>query len=314
MSDLSAALSCAAVVPLKGRALIAVTGDEAERFLQNQLTCDMATLGAERHLLGAYCNPKGRLLAVFRVFRFEEATILAVAGDVAEPLLERLTLYRMRARVTFTRREEELVGVGVVGEDALMALEARGALPAQPGEARSLEGCVALRMEGSAARCELWGRRDRVAELVEGLGASLPGEAWDLLDIRAGVPRIHDATFEAFVPHMVGLPEAGGVSFTKGCYPGQEIVSRMEHLGAPKRKLVRLRGEGELPGPGTRVRAKSAEGEREGGVVLYAAANEHETVDMLAVVPLGALEAGQTLHLVEEGEVLAEAALEVEHG
>ena len=139
-------------------------------------------------------------------------------------------------------------------------------------------------------RYEIAVPRDKAAGFMEALeaGAERSGASWDLLDIRAGIPVITAATQEAFVPQMVNLDVLGGVSFEKGCYPGQEIVARMHYRGTLKQRMYLAHVEGtEQPQPGDKLYSP-AFGEQSSGTIVNAAAAPDGGSDVLAVVQIAA--------------------------
>ena len=149
-------------------------------------------------------------------------------------------------------------------------------------------------------RREIVGAHDRIDALRAELGQTLatkPSAAWRLLDIRAGRPRVHAESVDLYLPQFLNLEQLGGVSFEKGCFPGQEVVARTHYLGKVVRRTRRARvALAEAPAPGTILRAITEEGEKDGGRVLYAAPADGAS-ELLAVIPESAIEAGASLHL-----------------
>jgi hypothetical protein len=122
---------------------------------------------------------------------------------------------------------------------------------------------------------------------------------WDWLDIMAGIPGVHPETSDAFVPQMANLEIVGGVNFKKGCYPGQEIVARMQYLGKLKQRMYRARFEGNTqPHPGDSIFAPDFPGQSAGTVVAAQPAPDNG-FDLLAVIQISSAEAGE-LHLGSE--------------
>jgi folate-binding protein YgfZ len=113
--------------------------------------------------------------------------------------------------------------------------------------------------------------------------------AWEATSIRAGIPTVLAATQEAFVPQMVNLELLGGVSFKKGCYPGQEIVARTQYRGKLKRRMVRVRGGGSAPSPGSDIFSPEF-GEQPAGTVVSAVAAPDGGFEALVVAQLEAIE------------------------
>ena len=291
---------------LPSLAVIDVTGADALSFLQAQLSNDLVGAGAGHACLAGYCSPKGRLLALPLVLALHDGSLrLIVPAELVGGLLQRLRMYVLRADVSFVERADlRCLGLeveeGGVGERLAERVPGFPATPpAEPlqvldGERDSdvLHACRwhdAHRPARHArfllvAKGELAGREDAGGEEAR----------WRLGDISAGVPRIALATREAFVPQMVNLQLIGALSFRKGCYPGQEIVARMQYLGKLKRHMRRFRVSGEAGEvlPGTPL--VTGDGEDEAGSVVDAVATP-EGIELLAVVRIAA--GGEALRL-----------------
>ncbi|UCF67780.1 MAG: folate-binding protein YgfZ [Acidobacteriota bacterium] len=310
--DLHAEASAAAgenvVADLSHFGLIIAGGPQAGEFLQGQFTNDLHTLSADRHGLGAYCSPKGRVLATFRVFRRQAAWHIRLPIELTGPVLERLQLYKMRAQVELGSASDDLLRLGASGPTIAQLLEHElGPVPSEDGAAADGELSV-LRVSGEHPRFEIYGALDAVSQLWSRLvrqARPVGPRAWALTDIRAGVPNIYRQTAESFIPQMLGLETLGAVSFTKGCYPGQEVVARTQHLGAVKRRLfsARARSARELPDPATPLRAKLEDAIREAGTIIEAAWSPRGGVDLLAVMSLAVVESETVAHL-EAGDAV----------
>lgn len=286
--------------PLPGCAFIALPGPDAAKFLQGLVTCDVRRVGPGHSTLGALCQVNGRVFALFRVFERGGVLHLRVPGGSLSPVLERLVRAVFRAKVMPAEASPALGALGVVGPRATEFLARHcGVAPAEPGGAAEAMPWTIVRVPGDAPRFEVYGPRTDLAQLGERLAAEgltrSSEPAWSLLEIRAGIPELDPATVDAFLPQNLDLERLGGLSFSKGCYPGQEVVARTQHLGEIKRRLVHARAPGAAPAPGTRIRALDGERERDGGTVVRAAPAGEGGVEMLAVVPVA--EFGSTLRL-----------------
>jgi folate-binding protein YgfZ len=270
------------VAPLPDLGLLHVSGADALRFLHGQLTNDVEGLAHGQARWFGYCTAKGRLLSVFLGWREDDTVALTVARPLAQALARRLSMYvlRAKARVADVCGERVLFGLG--GQGARAALERLGlAVPAPMEIARAgattIVGLPAVQVAGTD--CPRWLLSLPSGEAVaawQRLAAADPGlapvssEAWRWTEVLAGVPRIVTATSEHFVPQMLNLDLSGGVSFTKGCYPGQEIVARTHYLGKQRRRMQLGRVRGAAPAPGSDV--ADAAGQPVGRVALAAAA------------------------------------------
>lgn len=273
------------VARLEGRALVALSGESAESFLQGQLTCDVHPLRDGRTAFGGYCNPKGRAMSVFRLFRWGERFVLDLREDVAGLTHKRLELYRMRTPVTIERLPE-VASWGLAGHGAAALLEEAGfPVPESGGSLATPEGdVVVLALRGGVPRYAVHGRARRLDGWKE--SGEAPRDAWRLLAMRAGDFDLPAELSETFTANMLNLWELGGVSFEKGCFPGQEVVARTHHLGKPPRRLRHgiFSGRAEPPAPGTKVSAFRDGQWRAAGVVVEAACQPGGPCELLAVI------------------------------
>ncbi len=294
-----AALDGTVLCDLSHYGLIRARGPEAESFLLNQFCNDVREVSTTHSQLNGYCTPKGRLLTIFRLFRDGDDFLLRLPQEILEPVLKRLRMFILRTQVSL---EEETAwgSLGLSGEGLLPALrEALGGLPEAVDACLAQAGLVCVRVPGSAPRFEIHGEIPALKDLWLGLAeqATPAGEAaWRLLEIRAGLPEIYAATQEAFVPQMVNLQAIGGLSFKKGCYPGQEIVARMHYLGKLKRRMYLAHCDSDTaPAPGTSIHTGDAESAQSVGKVVQAETLPEGGTDLLAVIEIARAEAD--LHL-----------------
>ncbi|TBZ15108.1 YgfZ/GcvT domain-containing protein [Rhizobium leguminosarum] len=213
---------------LKDRSLIFVSGAEAQSFLQNLITTDIAALEADEARPGALLTPQGKILFDFMIWRDGEGYTIETDAGQRDGLLKRLTMYKLRAAVTLSPSTEEGVTVSW-GEDAEGSRGARDSRFAKAG--------VALRRRA--------GRHGDGAEAL-----------YDALRIRHGIVTSgSDFALQDAFPHDVLMDFNGGLSFRKGCYVGQEVVSRMQHRGTARRRVVMVSAATDLPETGTEITA-----------------------------------------------------------
>ncbi len=284
--------------------LLAVSGADATDFLHDQLTCEVRGLGAEHSSLGAYCNPKGRVIAVFRLFRKGDAWILRLPRDVAASVGQRLESYRLRARVEVEDARPMVAVIGVGGlsaADRLRVLDLP--VPDEVDGRIEKDDLVVLRVPGLFPRFELYFCPSRRQALWQALGegsVSSGPEVWYALDLHLGLAPIHAATSEHFVPQALRLIEAGAVSLTKGCYPGQEVVSRLHHLGSSPRTAGLLLGPpGAAAEPGAVIYADG----RAAGTVLEGWPGGDGRLRAMVVITRQALDGGEVRWLAPDGPV-----------
>ncbi len=221
--------------------LIRVEGEDAEKFLQGQLTNDMRQVTEAHSNLAGWCSPKGRMLANFRCFRRGEAYYLQTPAENLAPMLKRLGMYVLMSKVTLADASDELMRLGLTGDCAEQLLAQHfTAIPDQANGVTHQNDLTLIRLPGAQPRYELLGPVAALSgfwQAAESDAVRMGEDYWALQDIRAGVPVIYPATSEAFVPQMTNMQLVDGVSFTKGCYIGQEVVARMQYLGKLKRRM-----------------------------------------------------------------------------
>src|SRR5581483_10451324 len=301
-AELAAAAEGDVLTDLSFLALVCARGPDALSFLNAQLSNDLLRLDDTRHQLGAYCTAQGRMLAILRLFRREGNYCFQLPGALREAIVKRLRMYVLRAKVTL-EPIDDLVRLGVAGPtSAERVAAAAGVVPEGDGAAATRANITVLRLAGPHPRFELIapGPEARLlwVELsldIRPVGAGI----WDWLDIRAGIPTVLPQTSEAFVPQMANLDAIGGVSFDKGCYPGQEIVARMHYRGRAKQRMYRAHVDAAaLPQPGDSIYAPNMRAQAAGTVVIAHAA-PRGGFDLLAVMQITSVDAGE-LHLGSE--------------
>ena len=279
-AELVAARDATVVVPLIDQDLIRASGEDARGFLHNLLTNDVENLPADGVRFAGFCTAKGRLLATFHLWHDGSDLLLALAADIQPAILKKLSMYVLRSKVKLA--DPGLVLIGVAGADARAVIDAL----ADRARAVPLGGNRHLLSMSPAAAMEAW---PDLAARATPAGAA----AWRWLEIAAGQPRVVAATQEAFVPQMVNmeLPAVGGVSFTKGCYPGQEIVAPTPYLGKIKRRLYRARIDQALPA-GTEVFTAES-GDQHCGALVTVAPSPEGGHECLVVVQSSGAESGE---------------------
>lgn len=248
---------------LQDRCVLDLTGEAAEPFLQNLVTADLDLLLPGEARPSALLTPQGKILFDFLVSRIESGLRLDVAAGAREALVKRLTLYRLRAKVAFDASDMAVFAVWDAADSAA------------PVDRRFASGTV-LRAYG---------------EPPQGLD-EVSADHFEALRLRAGVAEA-ESDFPAadMFPHDVLLDQNGGVSFKKGCFIGQEVVSRMQHRGTARRRIMLVQAEGHLT-PGAVILA----GGKSIGTVLSSVAGEGgdggEGIGLLRIDKLAAALAG----------------------
>lgn len=232
--------------------LLRFSGPDAPAFLQGQLTCDVLALRPGTSTYGGYCNPKGRLLATFLLIADDAGFVMMLPASLAEPVRKRLSMYILRSKVKLEDVSTTHVACSAPGSRAPSA----------------------LRLPGNRLLAIL--PRDQASDLAA------DSDVWIAADIAAGIPFVTPATQEEFVPQMVNLDLIGGLSYSKGCYPGQEIVARTHYLGRLKQRMYRVLIQAGAVAAGQKLYC-DALGEQASGMIL-AAIRAADGWDALAVL------------------------------
>lgn len=307
--QLQAAITGNILCDLSHQGLIALSGPDAGSFLQGQVTSDVQKVSAVHSQSSAYCSPKGRILASFRIFQRNDIYYLRLPREMLEPTLKRLRMFVLRAKVTLEDASDALVSIGLSGPDAEALLrETLSRVPVQLDEVVHIEGITAIRLAGIHPRFEIHADLELIKALWTTLAAqSTPAglEPWRLLDIRAGIATIYPETADSFVPQMTNLHLLGGVSFKKGCYTGQEIVARTQYLGKLKRRMYRARVDSTIPPrPGDELFSPQTGPSQSAGKIVDACRHPNGGYEVLAVVLTDSAENGTVLLGNENGPAL----------
>lgn len=236
-------------VPLNQYRLIEIAGSDAEKYLQGQLTADVTKLAIGEHTLTSHCDPKGKMSALFRLYRAQAEQFFAIIRcELLPEALVQLKKYAVFSKVTFTELDTPLFGVA--NSTALANLS---------------ENATTLVLSCAQKRAIVWG------EILTTHGESA---LWDLADIQDGLPILAKTNQFELIPQAANLQAVeNAISFTKGCYIGQETVARAKYRGANKRAMFILVGNSEqteCPEAGQTLEMQLGENWRASGTVLAA--------------------------------------------
>lgn len=283
------------------------SGEEAQSFLQNLLSNDIRETGNSRAQFSSFNTPKGRVLASLLIWHENDCYLLQLPRVLAEPMRKKLGMYVLRSKVKIADASDEIVSLGLAGANAQEILRAEfGEVPQEslaityPSKgAGQSEGfaCSVIRIGDARFQINVSSQHSQtlwqsLSQRAEPAGSG----CWDWLNIQSGIPVILPKTQEEFVAQMVNYDLIGGVSFKKGCYPGQEIVARMQYLGHLKRRmyLAHLDTE-ETPKPGDELFSADMQ-DQPSGMIVNAARSPNGGCDVLAVVQITSRDT-QTVHL-----------------
>lgn len=228
-------------VALESLGVLRASGPEARKFLQGQLSNDMARLTPERALLAGYHNAQGRAIALLRLMELAPDELLAILPrELLAAVIARLSRFILRAKVKLSDASAGWQVLGVLAPASATADVSPYAelLPALPGGVRRVADGHILRLGESAARLLLV--RPVNSTALAGQAAPLSLAHWQLGAIAAGEPQVYAVTSEEFVAQMLNLDVLEGISFEKGCYTGQEVIARAHFRGRVKRRMQRF--------------------------------------------------------------------------
>ncbi|KHF24745.1 CAF17-like 4Fe-4S cluster assembly/insertion protein YgfZ, partial [Solemya velum gill symbiont] len=291
---------------LKHLAILIIEGEERETFLQGQLTNDVREVTQGESQLTGICTPKGRMLANMRMFPGDSRYYLVLAKELAEAIQKRLGMFILRSKVTISSGSDDYALLGVSGEAAELLPEAAQLTQADQAVLAD-DGCTLVRVAGESPRYMIVGPADAIEARRQSLqesAESADDATWQLDDIRAGLPLIQEPTVEAFVPQMTNMGLINGISFTKGCYTGQEVVARMQYLGKLKRRMYRVEIDGDCPVPGTDLYAPGSQSRQGAGKIVMSAPASDDKCEALIVTEVSSAESGDVRLLDENGPVL----------
>jgi len=293
-AEIAAVRSGTILADLSDNALLSIAGDDAVAFLHGQFTNDVESLPVGGAQWSGWCSAKGRLLATFLLLRRDDGFLLMLPGEIAAAFAKRLGMYVLRSKVRIEDVSARWVRMALAGKSAGVIAARHFGFTPDPMRSVQAEGATCVALDGERfvvlAPAEpapaLW---DRLALNATPAGA----DAWSLSLIDAGVPVIVASTQEAFVPQMANFELVGGVSFRKGCYPGQEIVARTQYRGILKRRMARAHLAGDArPMPGQGVYS-AAFGDQAAGTIANVAAAPGGGFDALVVAQIESLEGGE---------------------
>ena len=280
--------------------VIRATGVDAATFLQGQLTQDVLGMGLDTARLAAFCNAKGRMQASFVVFKRknDDASnidgndfLLVCSADILAQTLKRLSMFVMRAKVKLSDASAEFKLYGLVG-DAVIATDSGSARAYIHWAKHDLEGINTVFLyPGAGLKRALW---CAPASAAPPTSPTLQLSIWHWLEVQSGIAMITQPIFEAFVPQMLNYESVGGVSFKKGCYPGQEVVARSQFRGTLKRRAYVVHGRlagGDLPRVGQEV-FHSSDADQPCGLVAACAANPTSGFDAIVSMQTSAAQGG----------------------
>jgi folate-binding protein YgfZ len=227
------------LIHLNNRALLSITGSESEPFLQAQLSNDISKLDNSSVQLNAYCQHQSKILALFWVIRAGDDFLLSFPIDLLDSIKARLQMYVLMTDVKITDVTEQYLQIGLIGKSQKDSFTINKQLSLILADPKNLS------------------KFDLTSQ-----------DHWDKACIDSFLPEVSIASTETFIPQMLNLDiNEVGVNFSKGCFPGQEVVARLHYLGKVKRRLFAFKSDSPLSIGDTLHCAESKSAKASGNVV-----------------------------------------------
>jgi folate-binding protein YgfZ len=288
----SAMAASSGICDLSHYGLVKISGEDAAQFLHAQFTNDVLALQSGQSQLNGWCSPKGRLLAVFWLWRIDDEYYMLLQKSLQLAIQKRLGMFILRSKVTLEDVSATTVRIGLLraspapGTDHPYAVDdILSSFTPAPGNITNTDRGTSARLGPS--RTVLVTSPATAEAVWKELCKTLPPltvNEWDLAGINEGVIEVVPDTQDSYVPQMANLELVGGVSFKKGCYPGQEIVARTQYRGILKRRMAKVSHLSSIPlKPGTPVYSPQYPDQSVGSVALSARSSTSSVVALVVV-------------------------------
>ncbi len=224
------------ITALPHLATLQVTGLDANTFLQGQLSCDINELTESKSFFAAFCNAKGRTISTLLVIKRTHDFILLLPAELLEKVSKKLQMYIMRSDVQLNNMQDELCLIGINSTNTFPEF------PQEDFTVSHKNGATLIKSPLQDNRYLIISPVSEAISLWKGLTSNsglVPchSSLWVEQDIAAGIPWLNQENSEEYIPQMLNIDKLGGISYTKGCYTGQEIIARTHYLGKTKREL-----------------------------------------------------------------------------
>lgn len=264
---------------------ISLTGEEQAKYLQGQVTCDVNSLAQEKLLIGAHCNAKGKVFSAFRLVERDGKYLLIQPESSVEQSLAELKKFGVFAKVEISQANN-ISYLAIAGSQANAKMaELFSQVPDTLTPVIQQETTTLVYLAGAMDRYLIIDNDEGLDQVSAKLNCPVFNDnVWQLLEISEGFPILAEQYLSEYVPQMLNLQAINGISFTKGCYLGQETVARMQYLGKNKRALFSLKGNDIDAKAGDIVEKKLGENWRKAGDVLAAYQAENKETNIQAVL------------------------------
>lgn len=275
--------------PLDSWDLISVKGDDRISFLQGQLTCDLTGLKPGQQTLAAQCNPQGKVFSIFRVIMLQDRVLLTQPSSVTKRQLPELKKYAAFSKVEIEKETEYNV-FGLAGRKSAQYIAEKVDTEATHEQSSLLNSdTVIIKQPYPSLRYLVVMKKAIATELLEDLSNHaeiFDDSLWNAMNIASGIAFIEEKTCTSFIPQMLNLQALNGISFSKGCYIGQETVARAKYRGANKRALFILTGRAtKAPKVGDTIQLLLNNNWKRIGTVVSGCQYGDGHIEVLAVLP-----------------------------
>ena len=279
--------------------IVQISGVDAPDFLQRQLSNDVSKVSCGNSSLGAYLTPKGRIIANFLILSHNQTFLLVLNSGLMDSVGKRIKMFVLRDKVEVSLVDRMIVCGGYL--DSLPE-SMKNLLPRQNYQCTTHNDIIIVRIPGTNSRFYMIGAKSKIQSNFGSFDDS-EVETWKLEDIECGIASIGPATTGQLVPQANNLDLVGGVSFKKGCYPGQEIVARLHYRGGVNRRLLRANAAAEAEvEPGALVQCQTLPGNQTALIVNNALGRDRQHQQLLVSTPLKFIQ-HKILHLDDNSAV-----------
>ncbi|KEY91004.1 tRNA-modifying protein ygfZ [Candidatus Photodesmus blepharus] len=221
--------------------LVTVVGSNKKSYLQGQITCDILSLKDSESTLGAYCNAKGKVWSVFRLFYHNDGYAMFQPISAIETTLKEMRKYSIFYKLQIKQSTD--VALGVIGKQAQEFIDS---ISQDRTSVRMIKGGTGIKIDDE--RWLLLLDEASASSLLSGTNCVKATESiWTRFDIESGLPIIKKNQQNTYTPQEINLDLLNGISFTKGCYAGQEAIAKAKYRGVNKRAMFIVRGTTERP-------------------------------------------------------------------
>mgnify|MGYP003388524091 CR=1 FL=1 len=279
-------LPSAFAIELDNYSAISLVGDEQTKYLQGQVTCDVESIEEAKLLNGAHCNAKGKVFSVFRLFNYQNAHLLFQPKATLPASIAELKKFGVFAKVEITETTELSYFI-IAGKEVSTEIQQYfEQIPDSLNPVVSKGDAQIIYLAGQMEHYLFVAPKINANKLIE--SSNLPvfsNKVWQLLEIAEGFPAMSEAAVDQYVPQMMNLQAIHGISFTKGCYLGQETVARMQYLGKNKRALYHLNGSASKQvEAGSIIEMQLGENWRKAGDVLSSYQDDEGNISVQAIL------------------------------